>query len=31
MRETVMFPEIVEKGIKEKVRACSKMERKWIM
>ena len=31
MREMVLFPEIVERDIKRKVRACSKDERRWIL
>ena len=31
MRSGIMFPEIVERDIKQKVRACSKDERRWIL
>lgn len=31
MRGGIMFPEIVEREIKQKVRACSKIEKKWIL
>ena len=30
-QEVVLFPEIVEQGIKQKIRACSKTEKKWIL
>jgi hypothetical protein len=30
-QEVVLFPEIVEQGIKQRVSACSKKERKWIL
>lgn len=31
MREVVLFPEIVEQQLKQKIRACSKSEKKWIL
>jgi hypothetical protein len=31
MRDAVLFPSIVERDIKQKVRACSKDERRWIL
>lgn len=31
MRSGIMFPELVEREIKQKVKACSKDERRWIL
>ena len=30
-QEVVLFPEIVEQQLKQKIRACSKTEKKWIL